>query len=32
MFHFIGNDTQIEKSGVSYDDFDLFNVKYWGEI
>ena len=31
MFHFIGNDTQIEKSGVSYDDFDLFNVKYWGE-
>lgn len=31
MFHFIGNDTMIENSGVSYDDFELPNIKYWGE-
>ena len=31
MFHFIGNDTMIENSGVSYDDFELHNIKYWGE-
>ena len=31
MFHFIGNDTMIENSGVSYDDFELPNIRYWGE-
>ena len=31
MFHFIGNDTMIEGSGVSYEDFELPNIRYWEE-
>ena len=31
MFHFIGNDTMIEGSGVSYEDFKLPNIRYWEE-
>ena len=31
MFHFIGNDSMFNTAGISYDDFELPNIKYWGE-